>query len=103
MSEGASFKRDVEITLRKATLSLCVAGNIILDGELAHNVRVDQSEWFVDDEIAELEGRYFVVEMSKANPHVDWQAPLLASGEELQTRMVIGGVGDAQKKATMQQ
>ena len=106
MPEDASFKRDVQLDLHKASISLTVAGSSIVDGPLAHNIRVDASDWYVEDELEGFDDgwRYLVVDMAKADPHVDWQAPLQGSGdsgEEL--KLVIGGVGEAQKKATAQQ
>ena len=45
LPEDASFKRDVQLEVRKASIALSVAGAAIVDGPLAHNVRTDASDW----------------------------------------------------------
>ncbi|KAL1522114.1 hypothetical protein AB1Y20_021756 [Prymnesium parvum] len=104
MPEGASFKRDVQIELRNGEISLRVAGASIAQGPLQHSVRAELSEWYVEEELAGAPAgtRYFVVDLVKASPHVDWSSPLGGGGGE-EARLVIGGVGEAQKKATAQQ
>ena len=58
----------------------------------------DELPGFADDE------RFLVIELAKADPHVDWQAPLRGCDDSGgSAKLVIGGVGEAQKKATAQQ
>jgi hypothetical protein len=105
MPEDASFKRDVSIKLSRRTVALTVAGTCILDGDLAHDVVADESEWYVEDELEgfERDERYLVVSMRKHESFVEWLAPLRTSDAPASRRLLIGGKGEAQKKATAQQ
>ena len=116
MPEDCSFRRDVGVELSRKRISLVVAGVNVLVGELAHDVAVDESDWYVEEDLdgfsgeggyclgaaEEEDARYLVVALRKRESYIDWDAPLrgeASAGRKLR----IGGKGDAQKKATAQQ
>ena len=106
LPEDASFKRDVQLELSRKKISLTVAGAEIVNGDLAHDVRADESDWCVEEDYAGFEAaeRHLVIDLCKVDAFVDWPEPLRRDDDANSTppRMAIGGVGEAQKQATAQ-
>ena len=109
MPDDASFKRDVDVEISRKKLSLNLKGATVLEGELSHDVVAADSDWFVEDD---LEGfgdadRYLVVSLKKKESYVNWASVLAPITDPGATpgpkRLAIGGKGDAQKLATVQQ
>jgi len=103
LPDGASFKRDVSIELTRKNLKLSVAGSLVLSGELAHDAVCDESEWFVEEGMDGFDvERCLVVDIKKRESFVDWAGPLKGCIDQGR-RVLIGGKGEAQKRATAQQ
>lgn len=106
LPEDATFKRDVIFDLSRKKFSLKVKDNAVLVGDLEHEIDTASSEWFVEDEFETL-GRVLLIELQKRESFVDWSAPLkpqtCSDAAAPRRRLLIGGKGEAQKEATMQQ
>ena len=105
MPEESSFKRDVKIDVSRKRISLAVLENEILVGDLAYDVKVENSEWMVEADLDGFNGdKFLVVTLRKHESYVDWEAPLRdASASSAPKRILLGGTGEAQKQATAQQ
>ena len=110
---GATLKSDVSIDLSRRRMTLTVAGSELLNGELAHDIDADASEWFVEDRddldddfgtSDDDDSRFLVVDVKKRESFVNWPSPLKDGRAEGSAReLLIGGKGEGQKQATAQQ
>lgn len=106
LPEDFSLKREASIELSRARISVTLSGVPVLSGALAHEIDPDRSDWVVEDELDGFDGpRFLVIDLRKRESFVDWSAPLApdGGGGSATRRLVIGGKGEAQKRATGQQ
>ncbi len=114
LPEDVSFKRDMSIEMSRTQLSLTMSGVELLVGPLAFEVEPDESDWIVEDELDEdffTGDRFLVIDLKKKESFVDWGAVLAGGGGAsagsspagAEKRLVLGGEGEVQKRATAQQ
>ena len=104
----ASFKHDVSVSVTRRRVELSVCGVDVLNGELANDVVADDSDWVVEDELDGFPNeadakKFLVVDLRKLESYVEWPAPTFDGADPGQRRVLIGGKGEAQKRATAQQ
>ena len=106
LPEDLSLKREASIELSRKSISVTLSGVAVLCGDLAHDVYGEGSDWVVEDELDGFDGtRFLVIDLRKRESFVDWAAPLAADGVGggAARSLVIGGKGEAQKRATGRQ
>ena len=106
LREDLSLKREASIELSRKSISVTLSGVAVLCGDLAHDVDGEGSDWLVEDELPGFDGaRFLVFDLRKRESFVDWPAPLAADcgGGGTDRTLLIGGKGEAQKRATARQ
>jgi len=106
LPEDLSIKKEASIEISRKSISVTLSGVAVLCGDLAHDVYGEGSDWVVEDELDGFDGtRFLVIDLRKRESFVDWAAPLAANGVGggAARSLVIGGKGEAQKRATGRQ
>ena len=106
LPEDLSIKKEASIEISRKSISVTLSGVAVLCGDLAHDVYGEGSDWVVEDELDGFDGtRFLVIDLRKRESFVDWAAPLAADGVGggAARSLVIGGKGEAQKRATGRQ
>ena len=106
LPEDLSLKREASIELFRKSISVTLSGVAVLCGDLAHDIYGEGSDWVVEEELDGFDGtRFLVIDLRKRESFVDWPAPLAADGVGggAERTLVIGGKGEAQKRATGRQ
>ena len=104
LPEDLSLKREASIELSRKSISVTLSGVAVLCGDLPHDIYGEGSDWVVEDELDGFDGtRFLVIDLRKREPFVDWPPPLAADSVGGGRTLVIGGKGEAQKRATGRQ